>query len=114
MYKRQEKGKAKAATEARRILHVIQDRFRFAGTERERVMEALDTALRMGAGHLAVYVMDAEGANAHTWKFSDRDVYKRQACGRCWRAACRCASARARSTARPSRCRASPCRRAAR
>ncbi|CAB5513274.1 UvrABC system protein A [Achromobacter anxifer] len=63
---------AKAGTESRRILHVIQDRFRFAGTERERVMEALDTALRMGAGHLAVYVMDAEGGNAHIWKYSDR------------------------------------------
>ncbi len=63
---------AKGSTEARRILHVVQDRFRFAGTERERVMEALDTALRMGAGHLAVYVMDAEGGNAHIWKYSDR------------------------------------------
>ncbi|CAB3957523.1 UvrABC system protein A [Achromobacter insolitus] len=63
---------AKSATESRRVLHVIQDRFRFAGTERERVMEALDTALRMGAGHLAVYVMDAEGGNAHIWKYSDR------------------------------------------
>ncbi|WP_191577756.1 excinuclease ABC subunit UvrA [Achromobacter insolitus] len=63
---------AKAATEERRILHVIQDRFRFAGTERERIMEALDTALRMGAGHIAVYVMDADGGNAHIWKYSDR------------------------------------------
>jgi len=63
---------AKSSTESRRILHVIQDRFRFAGTERERIMEALDTALRMGAGHLAVYVMDAEGGNAHIWKYSDR------------------------------------------
>ncbi len=63
---------AKAAPEERRILHVIQDRFRFAGTERERIMEALDTALRMGAGHIAVYVMDAEGGNAHIWKYSDR------------------------------------------
>ncbi|KAG1264526.1 hypothetical protein G6F65_014354 [Rhizopus arrhizus] len=67
------KGKAaKDAGEERRILHVIQDRFRFAGTERERVMEALDTALRMGAGHLAVYVMDAEGGAAEIWKYSDR------------------------------------------
>ncbi len=63
---------AKAVTEERRILHVIQDRFRFAGTERERIMEALDTALRMGAGHIAVYVMDADGGNAHIWKYSDR------------------------------------------
>ncbi|WP_454673123.1 excinuclease ABC subunit UvrA [Achromobacter pestifer] len=67
------KGKAaKDAAEERRILHVIQDRFRFAGTERERVMEALDTALRMGAGHLAVYVVDAEEDNAEIWKYSDR------------------------------------------
>ncbi|MGE8703684.1 MAG: excinuclease ABC subunit UvrA, partial [Achromobacter sp.] len=63
---------AKAATEERRILHVIQDRFRFAGTERERIMEALDTALRMGAGHIAVYAVDADGGNAHIWKYSDR------------------------------------------
>ncbi|MDH0093307.1 excinuclease ABC subunit UvrA [Achromobacter mucicolens] len=63
---------AKAAPEERRILHVIQDRFRFAGTERERIMEALDTALRMGAGHIAIYVMDADGGNAHIWKYSDR------------------------------------------
>ncbi|MGW9066082.1 excinuclease ABC subunit UvrA [Achromobacter animicus] len=63
---------AKAATEERRILHVIQDRFRFAGTERERIMEALDTALRMGAGHIAVYAMDADGGDAHIWKYSDR------------------------------------------
>ncbi|MGE8569101.1 MAG: excinuclease ABC subunit UvrA [Achromobacter sp.] len=67
------KAKAsKDAGEERRILHVIQDRFRFAGTERERVMEALDTALRMGAGHLAVYVVNADGDNAHIWKYSDR------------------------------------------
>ena len=43
---------------------MVQDRFRFSGAERERVMEALDTALRMGAGHLAVHVMDDEGQDA--------------------------------------------------
>ena len=69
----QGKGKAaKAGAEARRILHVVQDRFRFSGAERERVMEALDTALRMGAGHLAVHVMDDEGQDAQVWKYSDR------------------------------------------
>ena len=71
--KGKEKGKAaKAGAEARRILHVVQDRFRFSGAERERVMEALDTALRMGAGHLAVHVMDDEGQDAQVWKYSDR------------------------------------------
>ena len=51
---------------------MVQDRFRFSGAERERVMEALDTALRMGAGHLAVHVMDDEGRDAQVWKYSDR------------------------------------------
>ena len=51
---------------------MVQDRFRFSGAERERVMEALDTALRMGAGHLAVHVMDDEGQDAQVWKYSDR------------------------------------------
>ena len=69
------KGKGKTAAPAvdmQRILHVVQDRFRYAGAERERVMEALDTALRMGAGHLSVYALDDEGNNAAVWKYSDR------------------------------------------
>src|SRR3546814_11420614 len=68
------KGKAKAAASEgeRRIRHVVQDRFRHAGTERERVMEALDTALRMGGGHMAVHVLDDGGADAQVWKYSDR------------------------------------------
>ena len=69
------KSKARGASgggEERRILHVVQDRFRFAGAERERVMEALDTALRMGAGHLAVRVMGEDGGDAQVWRFSDR------------------------------------------
>ncbi|MVW77410.1 excinuclease ABC subunit UvrA [Bordetella sp. 02P26C-1] len=61
-----------ASGDARRILHVVQDRFRYIGAERERVMEALDTALRMGGGHMAVHVLDDEGADAHVWRFSDR------------------------------------------
>ena len=64
--------KAPATDEARRILHVIQDRFRHANVERERLMEALDTALRMGGGHMAVHVLDRDGADAQVWKYSDR------------------------------------------
>ncbi len=66
------KGKTAEPVTARRILHVVQDRFRFAGAERERVMEALDTALRMGAGHLAVHVVDDDGQDSAVWKYSDR------------------------------------------
>ncbi|EWM46217.1 excinuclease ABC, ATPase subunit domain protein [Bordetella holmesii 35009] len=66
------RGKKTDAAQARRTLHVVQDRLRFGGAERERVMEALDTALRMGAGHLAVYAMDADGGDSAVWKYSDR------------------------------------------
>jgi len=64
---------SKAATDdARRILHVVQDRFRHSSAERERVMEALDTALRMGGGHITIHALDDEGADACTWRYSDR------------------------------------------
>ncbi|ARP87695.1 excinuclease ABC subunit UvrA [Bordetella genomosp. 9] len=59
-------------TAAQRVLHVVQDRFRFSSVERDRAMEALDTALRMGAGHLSVHVLDDEGRDERVWKFSDR------------------------------------------
>jgi excinuclease ABC subunit A len=57
---------------AMRVLHVVQDRFRFSSTEPERVMEALETALRLGSGHVAVHALDSEGADAQVWKFSNR------------------------------------------
>ena len=66
------KGKAAAGEGERRILHVVQDRFRHSSAERERLMEALDTALRMGGGHMAVHVLDDDGADARVWKYSDR------------------------------------------
>jgi excinuclease ABC subunit A len=78
--KRAAKGKGKgeaqhgAAGDAapKRELAVVQDRFRFSSAERERVMEALDVALRMGAGHLSVHVLDEHGGDARVWKYSDR------------------------------------------
>jgi len=67
------RGKARPAAEGpRRTLHVVQDRFRLSSAEPERVMEALDAALRLGSGHLAVRALDAEGGDAHVWKYSDR------------------------------------------
>ncbi len=55
------------------VLHVVQDRFRLAGAERSRVLEALETALARGRGHLAVQATGADGASA-TWRFS-RDLH---------------------------------------
>ena len=67
------RGKHKAdGAHAKRVLAVVQDRFRMSGAEPERVMEALDVALRMGAGHLSVHVLGDDGADVRVWKFSDR------------------------------------------
>ncbi len=50
----------------RKILDVVADRFRFAGTERVRVMEAIELALRRGGGRLTVHA----GDEAVPWKYS--------------------------------------------
>ena len=73
----QGKGKAKRAPKAEklRVLHVVQDRFRFSSAEPQRIMEALDAALKQGAGHLAVYAMPEAGeadAQETVWRFSNR------------------------------------------
>src|SRR6185436_13915761 len=39
-------------------LEMIQDRVRFATAERDRVIEALEAALRIGRGRVAVRVLD--------------------------------------------------------
>ncbi len=49
-------------------LQVVQDRFRLAGAERARVMEALETALRAGHGRLTVHAQ-GDGAEVR-WQFS--------------------------------------------
>jgi len=55
-----------------RTLRVVQDRFRFEGSEASRVMEAFDIALKMGNGLIAVHALDQEGADTDIWKFSDK------------------------------------------
>ncbi|MBK1711805.1 excinuclease ABC subunit UvrA [Rubrivivax gelatinosus] len=52
--------------EGRKILDVVADRFRFAGAERSRVMEAIELALKRGGGRLTVHV----GDDGTTWKYS--------------------------------------------
>ncbi|QEI05310.1 excinuclease ABC subunit A [Pigmentiphaga aceris] len=62
-------GKGKTAVQK---LDVVQDRFRLGTAERVRVMEGLDAALRLGAGHVAVRVMDDEGKEGQVWRFSNQ------------------------------------------
>jgi len=55
-----------------RTLRVVQDRFRFEGSEASRMMEAFDIALKMGNGLIAVHALDTDGADTDVWKFSDK------------------------------------------
>jgi excinuclease ABC subunit A len=50
----------------RKILDVVADRFRLAGTEPVRVMEAIELALKRGGGRLTVFAGDA----AEPWRYS--------------------------------------------
>ncbi|MCE2910406.1 MAG: excinuclease ABC subunit A, partial [Burkholderiaceae bacterium] len=50
----------------RKILDVVADRFRLAGTETIRVMEAIELALKRGGGRLTVFAGDA----AEPWRYS--------------------------------------------
>ncbi|MDP9898268.1 excinuclease ABC subunit UvrA [Variovorax ginsengisoli] len=58
-------------TGPRKVLDVVADRFRLAGTERVRVLEAIETGLKRGGGRLTVYALPSqEGAEPEIWKFS--------------------------------------------
>ncbi|WP_300435934.1 excinuclease ABC subunit UvrA [Zoogloea sp.] len=50
------------------VLHVVQDRFRLAGAEHARVMEALEIGLRAGHGRITVHALG--GVEEAQWKFS--------------------------------------------
>jgi excinuclease ABC subunit A len=62
--------KAGPAPQRRKQLDVVADRFRIAGAERARVLEAIETALKRGSGRISVYALGEEGAEPQIWKFS--------------------------------------------
>ncbi|WP_395687855.1 excinuclease ABC subunit UvrA [Caenimonas koreensis] len=55
-------------TGPRKVLDVVADRFRLHATERARAVEAIEVALKRGAGRMSIYAGD-EGAQ-EIWKFS--------------------------------------------
>ncbi|MGE0332662.1 MAG: excinuclease ABC subunit UvrA [Ramlibacter sp.] len=68
-------------TGPRKVLDVVADRFRLQGTEKARVVEAIEVALKRGTGRITVYAQQAEkseksGSDSNydtsydTWKFS--------------------------------------------
>ncbi len=61
---------AGTATQRRKQLDVVADRFRIAGAERVRVLEAIETALKRGSGRISVYALRKEGEAPQIWKFS--------------------------------------------
>jgi len=67
-----------------RQLEVIQDRVRLAHERRERIVEALETALKHGHGHVSVYPLDDNGRAQRPWRFSselhcaDCDIHYQQ------------------------------------
>jgi excinuclease ABC subunit A len=54
----------------RRVLDVVADRFRAAGVERARAIEAIETALRRGGGRLSVHAGGGDDAPREVWRFS--------------------------------------------
>ncbi|QBQ53948.1 excinuclease ABC subunit UvrA [Nitrosococcus wardiae] len=52
------------------VLEVIQDRLRLEPSQRERIVEALETALKYGRGRLAVYPLDEDRQPQPPWRFS--------------------------------------------
>ena len=56
-------------TGPRKVLDVVADRFRLEGTEKIRVIEAIEVALKRGSGRLAVYAATSDTDN-DLWRFS--------------------------------------------
>ncbi|MBE0631412.1 MAG: excinuclease ABC subunit A, partial [Burkholderia vietnamiensis] len=65
------KRSAKKAELAEKVLDVVQDRIRLGSADRQRVMEALESALRFGGGRVDAQVLDDDGNAREAWKFSD-------------------------------------------
>ncbi|WPB56371.1 excinuclease ABC subunit UvrA [Xylophilus sp. GOD-11R] len=58
-------------TGPRKVLDVVADRFRIGNAERSRVVEAIEVALKRGAGRVTVHATPpGEGAATEVWRFS--------------------------------------------
>ena len=81
---RRAKAQAPANGGAGVVLEVIQDRIRFTTADRERVIEALEAALRIGRGRAAIHVLDDAERVSRVWRFSsdlhcaDCDIHYRE------------------------------------
>ena len=62
-------GYTRVFAKAKGRLELIQDRFRVSSAERERVVEAIESALSVGHGRIQIHVVDEDGEANGTWKF---------------------------------------------
>ena len=53
-----------------KVLDVVSDRFRFAGTERSRIADAIERALRLGGGRVDVHAQGEAEGQSETWRYS--------------------------------------------
>ena len=60
---------AEREAEGKKLLDVVADRFRLAGTEKARAMEAIELALKRGSGRLNVYRLHDQG-EPELWRYS--------------------------------------------
>ncbi|EHR73204.1 excinuclease ABC, A subunit [Burkholderiales bacterium JOSHI_001] len=60
---------AERTLEGRKLLDVVADRLRLVGAEKQRVMEAIELALRRGSGRINVYALKEEG-EPELWRYS--------------------------------------------
>ena len=71
-----------SVTGPRKVLDVVADRFKLAGVERARVLEAIEVALKHGAGRMAVYEWETirpepvEGISAGSTRVDEAAVWK--------------------------------------
>ncbi|MFZ9196053.1 MAG: excinuclease ABC subunit UvrA [Burkholderiales bacterium] len=66
-------GYTRFLNEDKNGFEVVQDRLRMGNTERGRVVEALEAAIKVGQGRINVHVLAADDANASSgtiWKYS--------------------------------------------
>ena len=63
------KVQAERDHEGKKLLDVVADRFRLGNTEKARVIEAIEVALKRGSGRLNVYRLRDEG-EPELWRFS--------------------------------------------
>jgi len=61
---------AERVVNGRKVLDVVADRFRAAGAEKARVIEAIEVSLKRGSGRVNVYVLADEGQDTPIWRYS--------------------------------------------